>query len=102
MKPILRGAVSVLMVLAASGVPRHAAAQIRAFHVSLGGNDANPGTNEAAPFATLERARDAIRDLKRTAGLPAGGVTVWIRGGAYARTNTFEVTGPDSGAPGSP
>lgn len=33
------------------------------WHVSPVGDDSNPGT-EASPFATLERARDAIRDIR--------------------------------------
>jgi len=33
------------------------------FHVAPEGNDANPGTRNA-PFATLEAARDAVRNLK--------------------------------------
>ncbi|MDH7504119.1 MAG: hypothetical protein QHJ82_15585, partial [Verrucomicrobiota bacterium] len=42
------------------------------FHVSPAGSDSNPGT-ASSPFATLERARDAVRELKREKGLPAGG-----------------------------
>ncbi|MGA2660073.1 MAG: hypothetical protein ABSH34_21430, partial [Verrucomicrobiota bacterium] len=37
------------------------------FFVAPTGNDANPGTADR-PFATLERARDAVRQLKQ-AGL---------------------------------
>jgi len=40
------------------------------YHVSLNGADINPGTL-AHPFETLERARDAIQELKRqSSGLP--------------------------------
>ncbi len=62
------------------------------YYVATNGLDSNPGTL-AAPFLTLERARNAIR----TNGLPAGGVTVWLRGGTYFRTNTFALTNIDSG-----
>ena len=50
-------------------------------HVAPGGADANPGTLEA-PFATVERARDTIRDMK-AAGPLDGPVTVYLRGGTY-------------------
>ena len=65
-------------------------------HVVSNGNDTNPGT-EAAPFATLEHARDAIRDIKKTSGLPDGGVTVWIHGGDYLLANSFTLSELDSG-----
>src|SRR3990172_6911036 len=68
------------------------------FHVATTGDDANPGTL-ARPFATIERARAAVRDLARP--LPTGGVTVYLRGGTYIRTSTFALGRPDSGEPGS-
>ena len=59
-----------------------------AFYVATNGNDAWSGTLPApnsagtdGPFATLERARDAIRTLNRMGQLPAGDITVWLRGG---------------------
>lgn len=64
--------------------------------VAPGGSDENPGTRER-PFATLERARDAARASKG-----AGRITVWIRGGVYPLTRTFELTEADSGADGAP
>ncbi|MEI6074505.1 MAG: PKD domain-containing protein [Verrucomicrobiota bacterium] len=67
------------------------------YHVATNGADTNAGT-PAAPFLTLEKARNAIR----TNGVPAGGVTVWIHGGSYRRTNTFLLTAADSGRGGSP
>lgn len=71
------------------------------FFVAPNGDDANPGTRER-PFATLARARDAVRALKRGKGLPKDGVTVFVRGGAYPVASTFELTAEDSGAPGAP
>ena len=67
-----------------------------AFTVATDGSDESPGT-EAKPFKSLERARDAIRALKKSGGLPEGGVTVWIRGGTYPLTASFELTQEDSG-----
>lgn len=71
------------------------------FYVAPDGRDTNPGTR-SKPFATLERARDAIRALT-SSGLPklvegAGGATVWIRGGTYRLTATFELSRADSGS----
>lgn len=65
------------------------------------GNDANPGTADA-PLASLEGARDRIRQLKKSGGLPPGGVTVWVRGGIYPVRQTLELTEEDSGSAESP
>ncbi|MCX8109606.1 MAG: hypothetical protein N3G20_12475, partial [Verrucomicrobiae bacterium] len=71
------------------------------FHVSPTGSDLGFGT-ASQPFKTLERARDAVRALKRETGLPSGGVTIWLHGGDYFRTNTLELTPEDSGSPSAP
>ncbi len=72
------------------------------FFVSSDGSDTNPGTQNE-PFATIQRAQGAIRELKKTSGLPEGGVTVYIRGGEYnVKPNTVEFTKEDSGEEGSP
>jgi hypothetical protein len=49
------------------------------------------------PFATLERARDEIRKMKRLAGIPEGGVMVGLRRGVYELKRPFELTAEDSG-----
>ncbi len=67
--------------------------------VATNGSDSNPGTM-AAPFLTLEAARNAIRGLSQP--LPTGGVTVWLRGGTYFRASTFSLSGIDSGTPSAP
>ncbi len=66
------------------------------YHVAPSGDDGGEGT-EAAPFATLPAARDAIRALKQSEGLPEGGVTVWVHEGAYEAEETFTLTEEDSG-----
>lgn len=66
------------------------------FYISNNGDDSNSGT-EAAPFRTLEKARDAIRQLKKGSGLPEGGVTVYLRGGTYNRSESFLLEEQDSG-----
>ena len=71
------------------------------FFVSPTGVDTNPGT-KAKPFASLETARGAVRRLKAQGKLPRGGVTVWLRGGDYPRTNALELSAEDSGTPNAP
>ena len=80
------------VLTALSGVVAAAATEHTEFYVATTGSDAQPGT-EAAPFLTLERARDAIRQLKQQ-----GPVTVWIKRGRYHRTTTFALTQQDSGS----
>lgn len=71
------------------------------FHVAPAGSDANPGSR-ARPFATLERARKAVRALKSAGKLPKGEVTVWLHAGDYRRTNAFELAAADSGRDAAP
>jgi len=79
------------------------------YYVSPRGNDTWSGTlaepNAGAtdgPFATLQRARDAIRKLKETEnGLP-GPVTVALRGGRYELAAPVVFDPRDSGAEGRP
>lgn len=66
------------------------------FFVSPTGDDQAAGTREA-PFASLERARDAIR-----ARQAEGGITVTLLPGTYPRTATFILETQDSGTPASP
>ncbi len=68
------------------------------YYVSTTGSDENPGTEEA-PFATLQKARDTIRQLET---LPDGGVTVYLRGGEYYQEETIIFTPEDSGEAGKP
>lgn len=71
------------------------------FVSSSAGNDRNPGTL-AKPFLTIERARDAIRELKMRSALGTTGVTVYLRGGIYTLTQTFALSEQDSGASAAP
>ena len=70
------------------------------FWISPSGNDANPGT-ESKPFASLEKARDSVRQSKEQ-GNAQTPVTVWLRSGDYLRTNTLELSSSDSGTVQSP
>jgi hypothetical protein len=49
------------------------------FYVAIYGNDQNTGSQQA-PFATLSRARSAVRELKKTA---KAAIKVYVRAGTY-------------------
>ncbi|MFC1653167.1 hypothetical protein ACFL3F_05560, partial [Planctomycetota bacterium] len=66
------------------------------FYVSPNGNDSNPGT-ENAPFASLDRARLAVRELKKT---KQGDIAVGLTGGKYILRNTVVFSPEDSGQDG--
>jgi hypothetical protein len=73
-------------------------------YVAPNGNDAWSGrfaTPNAAqtdgPVATLERARDELRKLKQSGGLPTGPCAVELSGGRYELKVPFELTAEDSG-----
>lgn len=71
-------------------------------YVAPNGNDDWSGTRAEpadgdGPFATIERARDAIRQHKAAAGRLTRLVVVQIRGGDYFPTRTIRFTPDDSG-----
>lgn len=70
------------------------------FYVAPDGDDTHPGTL-AKPFATLTRARDAVRQLKRDRALDAP-VVIQVAAGRYELTAPFELTAGDSGTPSAP
>lgn len=66
------------------------------FYVSPDGNDLNDGSLDK-PLATLEGAKNAVRQYKDAKGLPENGITVLFKGGTYHINNTIEFTAADSG-----
>ena len=66
-------------------------------YVAPDGSDDATGLGPDAPFATLTRARDAIRTARAAAGGALGPVTVYLRGGVHAsegrRRVRFELAG---------
>ncbi len=79
------------------------------FYVSTVGNDAWSGTlaepNSAGtdgPFATLERAQEAVRTFKSSNGIPERGLNVLVRGGVYPRSTSFRLDSLDSGTETAP
>lgn len=71
------------------------------FYVAVTGNDAKPGT-KAQPFATVARARDAVRQLKKIEGQRTKPVTVRLNAGNYFLNEPLVFTPEDSGTPQAP
>jgi len=70
------------------------ASQQADFYVAPNGRDTNPGT-EAAPFASMAAARDAVRKVVRD-GLKKD-IRVVLAGGTYELADTLRFTPEDSG-----
>jgi hypothetical protein len=81
------------LILIAAAAPLSAAD----FSVAPSGDDAGPGSL-ARPFATLERARDAVRAARRRN--PNRDYSVALRGGTYRLARTLVFSLEDSAAPG--
>lgn len=93
----MKRTISVLSLLFVSPLLAADAPTPADFVVATNGSDANPGTADK-PFATLARARDAVR--KPNAEGPAKEMlTVWVRGGTYALRDTLPFGPDDSAAP---
>ncbi len=69
-------------------------------YISAKGSDSWSGTKEK-PFASFEKARNAVRDVLKRYGHDYG-VTVWVNGGIYRFTKTFRLDSLDSGSAGAP
>lgn len=69
--------------------------------VTPDGNDSNPGTKEK-PVASLEAARDLVRQFKAVNTWPKNGVTIWVGQGQYDQTCSLVLNENDSGEPGAP
>ncbi len=70
-----------------------------ALFVDARGSETGTGASEN-PFGTLQQARDALRQRRREG--PLGPVTVWLRGGTHAFSESFVLTAEDSGTPEAP
>jgi hypothetical protein len=73
------------------------------FHVDPSGKDTANGSEEN-PFPTLEKARDAVRALKKSHGgaLPRGGARIVVGGGSYLIERSLMLTTEDSGSAEAP
>lgn len=79
------------------------------FYVSPVGDDFWSGTLAASnrnltdgPFATPERARDAIREMKKKGTFRRGGAKVVLREGTYTFSRTLKLSAEDSGTIDAP
>lgn len=70
---------------------------VQQFYVATNGDDGNPGTRKQ-PFATISRARDAVREIILTG--KDMDVAVWLAGGEYELTETVLFRPEDGGRPG--
>ena len=95
MRRICYGILSTLLVIALAGCGTPAE-NGTAFYISPSGSDSNPGT-EGKPFATVSRARDAVRGFKKDSP-----VTVYLRGGRYELAEPVVFTPEDSGTEAAP
>ena len=66
------------------------------FYVATNGNDKATGTSINTPFATLSRARDAVRKHKMQ--FPQKDIVVLVRGGRYQLDETLVFSLEDSGS----
>ena len=101
--------VLLAMLMVSCFVPGSSQAARVDFYVSPAGNDSWSGRlpepdaqRSDGPFKSLTRARDAIRGLKKADQFPDGSVTVHIRAGVHALSETFELAAQDSGTAGAP
>jgi hypothetical protein len=79
------------------------------YYLSPSGNDTWSGllettnaTGTDGPFATLEMARDTLRNLKQNGKFPADGALVIFRAGNYYRSQTFQLDYRDCGTSNAP
>ena len=91
------------------GLAIHAQTKPTVFYVASVGDDSWSGTMASpnrnmtdGPFATPERARDAIRRLKSKKVRLSGGVKVLLRGTTYSFSHTLRLSSEDSGTSDSP
>ena len=109
-----RGVVAPIVIAAvacAAGASRlvHAQSGPVTFYVATNGNDAwsgrspDAGAGTNGPFATMQRARDAVRELKRQqSGSLRQPITIEIREGTYFLTDTLLLEPEDSGTANAP
>jgi Right handed beta helix region len=98
---VLRVSLFGLRVLCVAVTPAEAETPAE-FYISPKGDDTADGT-AARPFASLKRASEAVRAVKKSsAGLPKGGLVVELQAGHYRESSDFKLTQEDSGTKISP
>jgi parallel beta-helix repeat protein len=70
-------------------------------YVDLNGNDANNGRSSSSAYKTISRAKNEIRTIRNSQGIPNGGIAVNIAEGTYEDTSlSFDTS--DNGTNTSP
>ncbi len=70
-------------------------------YVAVDGDNNAAGTVDA-PLATVNAARDKIREMKKNGTLPKKGAVVYLRGGDYSISEQIKLTKEDSGTAEAP
>ena len=94
---ITKSALLLPLIILSGSVGAQSPAVVADYYVAVTGSDSAAGTF-ASPFATLQRARDAVRELKKTKADKE--ICVAIRGGYYPVTDTIVFGMEDSAAAG--
>lgn len=87
---------TVLLVGLTSCIDKRVSKNEIAFYVSLNGSDSQNGTSIESSFATLEKARNTIRELSQKGELNKP-VNVYLQGDTYHISQPFILTPEDSG-----
>jgi len=82
----------------AIGLPPPSGDAGNVLYVAANGDDQNPGTQQE-PFATVSRAQEAVRELKKHM---QGPITVWLREGIYYLRQSLHLETADSGTAEGP
>lgn len=93
MRPVTQTAALLLTTMACHGLD---------LYVSPRGNDSADGRSEKTAFASLLRARDAIRHFRNSGKWPAEGISVELTEGRHVLRETLALGPMDSGSPGAP
>ncbi|MCD9024876.1 discoidin domain-containing protein [Cohnella silvisoli] len=92
-------AMVIIFTVVSASHPRIAVAAIQAsYYVNpTGGNDSNDGTSAATAFATLTKARDAVRIVN---GNMTGDIYIYLMNGTHSLSGTLTLGVSDSGTNG--
>jgi len=71
------------------------------YFVSVDGSDSNDGSIDA-PFASIKRAKEKVREIIDAGLYPEEGITVYLRGGEYKISETISFDSMDSGRENAP
>ncbi|MDQ3814223.1 MAG: right-handed parallel beta-helix repeat-containing protein, partial [Armatimonadota bacterium] len=100
-------ALTLLLLMTTPNFAQDARPGLDRYFVAVDGNDAWSGKLPApnkqktdGPFASLERARDQVRERKTW--VPFSGATIFVRGGTYFLKAPFVLTPEDSGTAAAP